>query len=267
MRKHHLPIALTLLTVILVCAGVTRLFHSVGHADSNSAPSRSTPTPPNQKHSRHRSTITKPPDRDSAFSTYNNPDYSLSFQYPRTFALTEDPNDLGDDPSLKSEPQLDSEQSGLILLATIEIPEDAYPNTTFSSGHLQLAVNPPLGAPACLALAAPDDPDKTDSSLHESTGVEASHGLVFHWHQSRSNLNQTDTLSRDYFTFANNTCYELFLQVTASIPAPKLLSDSTAAAGSGAQEELPESAFKSADLPKILRALQKSVSTFQLHYN
>jgi hypothetical protein len=267
MLKRHLPFALTLLTVVFACAGVTRLFHSVGHADTNSAPAAVSSTTPNPKHRSHRSTIAKPPDRDSAFSTYNNPDYSLSFQYPRTFSLSENTSDPKDGPSPQLQSQLDSDQSGLILLAAIEIPDDAYPNTTFSSGHLQLAVNPSLGAPACLALAAPDDPEKADASLHESTGVDAIHGLVFHWRQSRSSLDQTDTLSRDYFVFANNTCYELFLEVTASVPAPTPASSPTAPADFSAPSATPDSAAKPADLPKILRTLEKSVSTFQLHYN
>src|SRR5579863_5145417 len=166
----------------------------------------------------HRSVPTKPADRDSFYSTYNKPDFSLSFQYPRTFSLTEDRDDFGVNSSLKSQSQLDPDQSGLTLLASIEVPDDAYPNTTFVSGHLQFAVNPTLTGPACLALAALEDPEKTDPTIHESVGVEGTHGIVFNWRQSHSVLNHMDYLSRDYFAFSNNTCYEFFLQVSATIP-------------------------------------------------
>jgi hypothetical protein len=214
----------------------------------------------------HHTTYSKSPNRESPFATYNNPGYRLSFRYPRTFSLTEDREDFGDDSSLKSQDQLSAGQPGLLLLASVEIPDDAYPNTTFSSGHLQFAVNPTLSEPACRALAEPaseadfakafaepdfqataDEPEAGENPVnHERTGVEDIHARIFHWRQSHILLNHMDYLSRDYFAYSNNTCYEFFLQVSATVPLD------------------PDPVIKPADNPKILRTLEKTVSTFQV---
>ena len=95
----------------------------------------------------------KPAARESAVSVYSNPEYGVSFRYPRNFAL-EEADDLNDNApedasGARTPEQLAQEEPGALLLATVVVPDDAYPNTTFAGGSLQLAVNRYLTAGSC----------------------------------------------------------------------------------------------------------------------
>ena len=178
--------------------------------------------------------------RDSASAVYNNPDYGVSFRYPRNYSLEEEVIAEGSTP--KTQQQLQAEQPSAILIATIEIPGDAYPNTTFVLGHLQFAVNPQATAETCRSFVTPPDsdwPGATDQTIIQ--------GIPFHWRDGGLITSETVTVSRDYVGFSNGTCYEFFLQVAstsaANFPVPI------------AQE----------DLSKILRSLEKTVSSLQIH--
>jgi hypothetical protein len=203
---------------------------------ARSAPTRSsvvkaqTPPPSPSKH--------KP--RDSAFSVYNNPAYGVSFRYPRTYSLAEE--DLADGSSLKTQQQLQSEQPGALLIATVEIPSDAYPNTTFSEGHLQFAVNPQATAESCRSFVAP--PDSDWSGATDQTVVQ---GIPFYWRDRGLITSESITCSRDYAGYLNGTCYEFYLQVV-STPA--------------SSSAVP---INQADLGKILRPFEKTISSLQLH--
>jgi hypothetical protein len=181
----------------------------------------------------------KPP-HDSAFSIYNNPAYGVTFRYPRNYSLEE--LDVAEAATLKTQEQLQAEQPGALLIATVEIPADAYPNTTFVEGHLQFAVDPHATAETCRALVAPPDsdwPGATDETIVQ--------GIRFHWRDRGAISPDAVYASRDYAGFSGGTCYEFFLQVAAT-PA--------------ANSTVPISA---ADLAKILRPLEKTVSSLQLH--
>jgi hypothetical protein len=203
---------------------------------ASSAPTRSsvvkaqTPPPSPSKHT----------PRDSAFSVYNNPAYGVSFRYPRTYSLAEE--DLADGSSLKTQQQLQSEQPGAHVIATVEIPSDAYPNTTFSEGHLQFAVNPRATAESCRSFVAP--PDSDWSGATDQTVVQ---GIPFYWRDRGLITSESITFSRDYAGYSNGTCYEFYLQVV-STPA--------------SSSAVP---INQADLGKILRPFEKSISSLQLH--
>lgn len=224
---------------------------------ARSAPARSsivksqTPPPPVSKH----------PPRDSAFALYHNPSYGVSFRYPRTYALDsldEDAEAVPESPTLKTQQQLDAEQPGALLLATIEIPADAYPNTTFVEGHLQFAVNPQSSAESCRALVAPPDsdwPGATDQTIIQ--------GIPFYWRDRGAITPDAIVAGRDYAGFSAGACYEFFLEVAATPPATQ--------APASAATSVPASSLNSpthlapADLPKILRPLEKTVQSLQSH--
>src|SRR5256714_3967280 len=72
---------------------------------------------------------TKRTRRELAISTYNNPGYGVSFRYPRNYTL-EEGSVQEHSYFLKRQEELSIEQPGATLVATVLIPEDAYPNTT-----------------------------------------------------------------------------------------------------------------------------------------
>src|SRR5260370_6157379 len=82
----------------------------------------------------------KHPPRDSVLATYNNPTYGVSFRYPRNYLLEEE-IEPDDSSTLSTQQELEAEQPGSVLVASVVVPDDAYPNTTFVSGHLQFAAN------------------------------------------------------------------------------------------------------------------------------
>src|SRR6267142_7129659 len=129
----------------------------------------------------------KRPPGDSALSTYRNPGYGISFRYPRNYLLEED-FDSEDPSTLNAQQEL---EPGSILVATVTIPPDAYPNTTFRSGRLQLFVNPTVAAEACQAFAAPEDE-------YFTSGSRSIQGITFNWRERDSAAMGTGFLNRDY---------------------------------------------------------------------
>lgn len=236
--KQAVTIILTLnLLVLSGCRG--------GHA--NFAPSRSSTSAlslgnrPGSPSSTPGQTppIAKRLPRDSAFSIYNNPGYGVSFRYPRIYALEEVVEEEGS--TLQTQQSLSAEQPSAILLASVEIPDDAYPNTTFAGGHLQFAINPAVTDDTCRSFAAP--PDQAGIGIAGATTVQ---GISFHWGQHGSSAGDTAYENRDYAGFSNGTCYEFFLQVGSTSLAD------------------PDGHIAQADIHKIFRALEKIVLSLQV---
>jgi hypothetical protein len=196
-------------------------------AHSASAVKAQTPTPPSAKHAPH----------DSSFSIYNNPAYGISFRYPRNFELQETFEPGATQPL----EQLTGTQSDSIPVAAVVIPNDAFPNTTFGGGHLQFAVNPAVTPETCQSFAIPEDPDWRDSN-----GTSTISGINFHWRQSGDVADHMDYYTRIYAGFFHGACYEFYLEVTDTISM------------------VPDPAERPADSPKILRQLDKIVSSLQL---
>jgi hypothetical protein len=188
----------------------------------------------------HRPTAKATP-REAAFSVYNEPEYGVEFRYPRNYALEEgDPEEPI--PGVKSQAELADEQPDAVLLATVVIPEDAYPNTTFVEGSLQFAVNPALMVGSCKELLV--DPD--GGPAHR-TGILNVEGVLFHWvEETTADAGAgTESVERDYAGYANGACYEFFAHVMV---------------GETANSDGLE---KQADAKKIVRHLEKIVSSLQ----
>jgi hypothetical protein len=176
---------------------------------------------------------------ESTLSSYNNPNYGVTFRYPRNYFL-DDAFEPEDAPILEARQKLGAQQPGATLVATVTIPPDAYPNTTFVSGTLQLIVNPRVTRETCQSFAVPLDEGYTFSS----TSIQ---GIVFNWRQRGSAAMGTGYLDRDYAGFSKGTCYEFFLEVIT-----------------GSNPDL-DPGIKDADELKIMRQLEKIVLSLQIH--
>src|SRR6266481_9839127 len=89
---------------------------------------------------RHARPLHKDAPHETFLSTYHNPEEGISFRYPRNYSLEE--GDVQERSFfLKKQDDFDIDQPGATLLATVLIPEDGYPNTTFEHGSLQLVAN------------------------------------------------------------------------------------------------------------------------------
>jgi hypothetical protein len=178
----------------------------------------------------------KPAPREGSFSVYSNPGYGVSFRYPRNYALEEGEPEEGL-PEIKRQEELRGEQPGAILLATVVIPEDAYPNTTFVDGSLQFAVNPATTAESCRDFVI---------SRAGDSGMTTIQGVLFAWEQEANATADSETVERDYAGYANGACYEFFARVTV---------------GEAANNDGSE---KQADAEKIIRHLEKIAASLQM---
>jgi hypothetical protein len=187
--------------------------------------------------------VAKPAPRESAFSTYMNTEYGVSFSYPRNYPLDEGPLDqetVENIEGLRSQEQLESEQPGGLLEATIIVPDDSFPNTTFAGGSVQFAVNRYWAGEGCRSL-----PSARLGDAGGATGTKTIQGVPFTWADSDAGEGETEFFERDYAGFANGTCYEFFVRI-----------------GTEAGDET--SPAKPVNQKKILTQLEKIVASFQL---
>jgi hypothetical protein len=215
------------------CAAQLPLSSSSGIAAPASAQSRA---PAFSKH----------PPRDSVFALYHNPTYGVSFRFPRNYAIEEqlEPGDSSPDDSslVRMQQELAADQPGSTLVVSVVIPGDAYPNTTFAEGHLQLAINPRVTQQTCRSFAAAS----SSSDGHSRTGKTIVEGIPFYWREHDSADSGTAHTLRDYAGFSNGACYEFFLEVA-----------STASPATDGPSSRP-------DVMKVLRPLEKIVSSLQI---
>jgi hypothetical protein len=177
--------------------------------------------------------------REASFSVYNDPEYGVSFRYPRNYALEEgEPEEPIS--GVKSQEELADEQPEALLLATVVIPGDAYPNTTFVEGSLQFAVNPSLMPGSCKEVLIDGD-----SSVGRKTGTLGVQGVLFNWAEETTADAGAESVERDYAGYTNGACYEFFVHVGV---------------GETANSDGLE---KPADAKKIVRHLEKIVSSLQ----
>jgi outer membrane murein-binding lipoprotein Lpp len=175
--------------------------------------------------------------REAFLSTYHNPEEGISFRYPRNYSLEE--GDVQESSFfLKRQGDLDSEQPGATLLATVLIPEDGYPNTTFEHGSLQLVAN-----------ETATEKDCRESALLGAYGASPRtmtvQGITFRWSGRKSETAGTTILERAYAGYSQATCYEFLLTVAAEA-APD-----------------PDGFRKPADTNRIMKQLEKIVGSAQ----
>jgi hypothetical protein len=186
-----------------------------------------------------RQRVAKAPPREGSFSVYNEPEYGISFWYPRNYAL-EEGNPEEPTSGINSQEGLEDEQPGALLLATLVIPEDAYPNTTFVDGSLQFAVNPSLMPESCKEVLT-----DRESGAGRRTGTLTIGGVLFNWAEETTADAGTESVERDYAGYSNEACYEFFVHVAVEETANS----------DGLQ--------KQADAKKIVRHLEKIATSLQ----
>lgn len=180
--------------------------------------------------------------RDSEFAVYHNPDYGISFRYPRNFDLLEQSEASDSDTdAIAAQQELAEQQPGALLVAIVSIPSDAYPNTTFVRGTLQFAVNAQVPAETCYSFAAPPESD-----WYGTSGSVRLQGVTFYWQEESSTDSGIAHEYRDYSAFSSGDCYEFQIEVAA------------------AENYDAASETKPADIAKIMRALDKIVLSIQL---
>jgi hypothetical protein len=219
----------------------------------------------------------KPAPRDPAFGKYANPEFGVSFRFPRDFALLASGDDDGDSDrvvswqqakekgaGVRTAEELAGDDPGAALLATIVIPDDAYPNTSFAGGSVQFAINRYQTGGTCEANLLARLGDAKGPS-----GKVTAHGMTFGFIDIDAGEGNTEYYERDYAGFANDACYEFFVRVgVAAVGAQSTLqnvstSDGPASATSSLTGE--ESViYRAPDERKIFGHLEKIVVSLQV---
>jgi hypothetical protein len=238
-----MTISRLLLFAVLVASaiGLTGCPGDGSHSTIATHPGASSVASPDKTHAlvaSHRRPLAKDAPREPALSGYSNPDEGISFRYPRYYALEQ--GELEEHSFfLKRQEDLDLEQPGARLVATLLIPEDGYPNTTFVHGSLQLAVNDSTTEQSCAEISG--STERATTPLQNLT----LHGVLFRGEERQYLTAGTQVLERQYAGFSNETCYEFSLVVAAEVVTD------------------PEGTTKPADEARIMRQLEKIVKSLQ----
>jgi hypothetical protein len=207
-------------TLTMILAAIATIAGLGGCSSKAAVPEKGTPeraspekaAPGSTAPARAPERAAKPAARESAFATYSNPEYAVAFRYPRNFALQEvgdaEEGTPEDASGVRSQQELESEEPGAVLIATITVPNDAFPNTTFAGGSLQFAVNRYSTAGTCRSNLVARLGDSYGTS-----GTAVVQGVTFAWTNNDSGDASTEFFERDYAGFADETCYEFFLRV------------------------------------------------------
>jgi hypothetical protein len=153
----------------------------------------------------------------AATLSYVNPEYGISFNFPRNYQLTSGKE--AQVASRTSKPlQMDFVHPGGVTLAGVTLPDNSYPGTDFKSAFLNVSVNPGMTSEACTEFAFPDatagtdgaSPAKTVPAKTEKVKIGA---LEFNQveHSTAATMQQTD--AKYYHVFGNGTCYEFALGI------------------------------------------------------
>ncbi len=168
-----------------------------------------------------------------ANATYVNGTYGVSFRYPRKYSLQS-----GDKKS-SAPVQSNFLKSGAVEVASVDMPNDSYPETDFSSALLNVSVNPGMTAEECGQFAA----GPKDSEATKPTTVKLGTNEFSELEQMSGETTRQSDL-KYFHLFKNGACYEFALDVETSRKA---------------DEELAQT-----DRGKIFQQLEKILTTARI---
>jgi hypothetical protein len=174
--------------------------------------------------------------------SYKNSEYGISFRYPRNYVVTEGERHwpCEPQPASKNEDSDEASQPWRVTVATVSMPKEAYPGTGFGEAFLDVSVNSVLTEETCIPGYS--------QSLRGSSKIN---NLRYAWTPWEGGvLNRGSGFSQsDYFTFANQKCYQITLYWDAVFSSD----------ADGAPPILP------ADLVDVERRLESILYTLQIH--
>jgi hypothetical protein len=168
-----------------------------------------------------------------ANATYVNATYGVSFSYPRKYSLQS-----GDKKSSMPVPA-SFLKPGAIQVATVDMPDDQYPDTDFSSALLNVSVNPGLTAEECGQFV----PNAKDSEAAKPASAKLGANQFAELEQMNGEDNSQSDL-KYFHLFKNGACYEFALDVVTS--------------------RKPDVDLAQADRGKIFQQLEKILATARI---
>jgi len=178
--------------------------------NQTSAPIVTTPVTPTDAAASQAPAKKKSRQRKLSASTYTNPDYGVSFRYPKGDSLKE-----GDEASMElgslGPLEMNFVQPGGTTVSTVELPRKFYAGTDFNSAFFNVSVNSKLTADECQQFAFPKAADlQTDPVTPSKTKVGATEFRTMEGFAEEEN-DAADV--KFYHVFQNGSCYEFALGV------------------------------------------------------
>ncbi|HEY4054773.1 MAG TPA: hypothetical protein VGL74_13570 [Terriglobales bacterium] len=140
-----------------------------------------------------------------ANATYVNGTYGVSFSYPVKYSLA-----AGNGKST-SPVQTGFVKPGAVQVAAVDVPDDSYPDTDFSSALLNVSVNPGMTADECSQFV----PSSKDTEAAKPSTVKLGSNQFTALEQMNGEMNRQADL-KYYHVFKNGACYEFALDVETS---------------------------------------------------
>jgi len=146
--------------------------------------------------------------RKLSASSYTNPDYGVSFRYPKYDNLKQADRTILE-PAGAGPVEMNYVQPGGSTISTVELPRKLYAGTDFNSAFFNVSVNPKLTAAECeqFAFAGTDNPEN-NSAAASKTKVGATEFYAVESFGEEEN-NEADV--KYYHVFQNGSCYEFAL--------------------------------------------------------
>jgi hypothetical protein len=161
--------------------------------------------------------------RPATTVSYVNPEYGVSFSFPRQFSLKS-----GDAAQLSwgdlGPFQMDFVHPGGVTLAGVALPSNSYPGTDFKSAFVNLSVNPRMTAESCTQFAFPESKRVSEASSPVASEATAGKGMasqvkigaVEFSEVENSTTAATKQANAKYdHAFSNGACYEFALGLGA----------------------------------------------------
>jgi hypothetical protein len=166
-------------------------------------------------------------------ATYVNATYGVSFSYPRKYSLQSG--------GKKSSMPVAASflKPGAIQIATVDMPDDQYPDTDFSSALLNVSINPGLSAEECGQFV----PNSKDSEAAKPASAKLGANQFAELEQMNGEVNSQSDL-KYFHLFKNGACYEFALDVETS--------------------RKPDVDLPQADRGKIFQQLEKILATARI---
>ena len=144
--------------------------------------------------------------RKAPLATYTEPEYGLSFRYPKNYILkTGEQNDS--DLSAPGVGRMNFVEPGGVTVAAIEVPKSSYPGTDFTSGVFGVSVNSSLSQAQCEQFVFP----KSDGREGEPAALPAKvkvGGNEFAMVEDAGDSGKNEPHMKYFHHFDNGNCYE-----------------------------------------------------------
>lgn len=142
-----------------------------------------------------------------ANATYVNSAYGVSFSYPRKYNLQ-----AGDGKS-STPVQANFVKPGAVEIASVDVPDSSYTDTDFSSGLMNVSVNPAMTSEECAQFVPKADAKTGDVVKPETVKIGSNQFTVLE-QMSGEMEHQSDL--KYFHVFKNGACYEFAMDVETS---------------------------------------------------